>query len=91
MVIFLKFSYFLDIFALFQEKSNKQSDRVNGWYPISSPGQRQETKSPLSWKDILENSYHLEDYSEYAKVPKGNGGILPSRKHRKVAVAEVCF
>nr|XP_022320716.1 uncharacterized protein LOC111122961 isoform X2 [Crassostrea virginica] len=72
-----------------KEKSNKKSDRVNGWYPISSPGQRQETKSPLSWKDILENSYHLEDYSEYARVPKGNGGILPSRKHRKVAVAEL--
>lgn len=31
----------------------------------------------------------MEDYSEYARVPKGNTGFLPSRKHRKVADAEV--
>lgn len=66
-----------------------KSDRVNGWYPLSSPGQRKDTRSPLSWKDILENSYHMEDYSEYARVPKGNTGFLPSRKHRKVADAEL--
>jgi hypothetical protein len=41
----------------------------------------------LSWKDILENPAHnLEEYSEYAKAPKG---FLPSRRHRKVADAEV--
>lgn len=92
--IFLNF-FFLALLRLKQQfdvllkvKTTK-SDRVNGWYPVSSPGQRKETRSPLSWKDILENSYHMEDYSEYARVPKGNTGFLPSRKHRKVADAEV--
>lgn len=74
--------------VLLKMKTTK-SDRVNGWYPLSSPGQRKDTRSPLSWKDILENSYHMEYYSEYARVPKGNTGFLPSRKHRKVADAEV--
>lgn len=76
-------------FDVLSKMKTTKSDRVNGWYPLSSPGQRKDTRSPLSWKDILENSYHMEDYSEYARVPKGNTGFLPSRKHRKVADAEV--
>lgn len=92
--IFLNFFFFALLrlkqqFDVLLKVKTTKSDRVNGWYPVSSPGQRMETRSPLSWKDILENSYHMEDYSEYARVPKGNTGFLPSRKHRKVADAEV--
>lgn len=90
--LFFKFISLLSLkqqFDVLLKMKTTKSDRVNGWYPLSSPGQRKDTRSPLSWKDILENSYHMEDYSEYARVPKGNTGFLPSRKHRKVADAEV--
>ena len=53
---------------------------MDGWYILGDDDKR-DTRSPMSWKDILEQSVlDPTAYSEYARNP--TAGIRPSKNHR---------
>ena len=53
---------------------------MDGWYILGDDDKR-DTRSPMSWKDILEQSVlNPTAYSEYARNP--TAGIRPSKNHR---------
>ncbi|KAK3099513.1 hypothetical protein FSP39_005562 [Pinctada imbricata] len=66
-----------------EKKRKKKAKKVNGWYVMGEEGDER-TRSPLSWKDILEQPMRDPTmYSEYGRNP--TGAILPSRVHRQEA------